>query len=59
VFTWAYGRGVSGQEPSSITIGARLACLGSFYRFPIGMKYMLLTLDTSPPRVTGPLTTGS
>ena len=27
VFAWAYGKGLSGKEPSAITIGARLACL--------------------------------
>jgi site-specific recombinase XerD len=38
VFTWAYGAGLSGKQPSSITIGARLACVSSFYRFLIRMK---------------------
>jgi site-specific recombinase XerD len=38
VFAWAYGVGLSGKEPSAITIGARLACLSSFYRFLIRMK---------------------
>jgi site-specific recombinase XerD len=38
VFTWAYGTGLSGRQPGSITIGARLACLSSFYRFLIRMK---------------------
>jgi site-specific recombinase XerD len=38
VFTWAYGIGLSGRQPSSITIGARLACVSSFYRFLIRMK---------------------
>jgi site-specific recombinase XerD len=38
VFTWGYGPGLSGREPSSITIGARVACLSSFYRFLIRMK---------------------
>jgi integrase len=33
VFMWAHGRGVSGKEPSPITIGARIACLSSFFRF--------------------------
>ena len=27
-------RGLSGREPSAVTIGARIACLSSFYRFP-------------------------
>jgi site-specific recombinase XerD len=38
VFSWAYGTGLSGKEPGSITISARLACLSSFYRFLIRMK---------------------
>ncbi len=37
VFTWAYGRGVSGKDPSANTISARIACLSSFYRFLIRM----------------------
>jgi hypothetical protein len=41
VFTWAYGVGLSGRQPSSITIGARLGCLSSFYRFLIRMKVTL------------------
>ncbi len=38
VFGWAYGVGLSGKQPSSVTIGARLACFSSFYRFLIRMK---------------------
>lgn len=38
VFTWAYGTGLSGKQPGSVTIGARLACVSSFYRFLIRMK---------------------
>ncbi len=37
VFAWGYGVGLSGKTPSSVTIGARLACLSSFYRFLIRM----------------------
>ena len=37
-FAWAYGVGLSSKEPSSVTIGARLACLSSYYRFLIRMK---------------------
>ncbi len=40
VFAWAYGTGLSGKQPGSITIGARIACLSSFYRFLIRMKVM-------------------
>src|SRR6266540_4117745 len=40
VFGWAHGIGLSGREPSSITIGARLACLSSFCRFLIHMGLM-------------------
>ena len=37
VFAWAYGVGLSGKQPSSVTIGARLACLSSCYHFLIRM----------------------
>ena len=33
VFAWAHGKGVSGKDPSPITIGARMACVSSFFRF--------------------------
>jgi site-specific recombinase XerD len=33
VFLWAHGKGVSGKDPSPVTIGARMACLSSFFRF--------------------------
>lgn len=33
VFVWAHGKGVSGEDPSPITIGARMACVSSFFRF--------------------------
>jgi integrase/recombinase XerC len=39
-FSWAHGVGLSGKRPSSITIGARLACLSSFYKFLIRMGLM-------------------
>jgi site-specific recombinase XerD len=39
-FAWAYGPGLSGKEPGPVTIGARLACLSSFYRFLIRMKVL-------------------
>ncbi len=38
VLAWAYGIGASGREPSSATIGARIACLSSYYRFLIRMN---------------------
>lgn len=37
LFAWAYGRSLSGRERSAATIGGRLACLSSFYRFLIRM----------------------
>jgi integrase len=37
VFVWAHGKGISGKDPSPVTIGARMACLSSFYRFLIRM----------------------
>lgn len=38
VFAWSYATGLSGRPPSSVTIGARLACVSSFYRFLIRME---------------------
>jgi site-specific recombinase XerD len=38
VLAWAHGIGASGREPSSTTVGARIACLSSFYRFLIRMQ---------------------
>src|SRR5687768_6633451 len=37
VLAWAHGVGLSGKRPSSVTIGARIACLSSFYRFLLRM----------------------
>ncbi|MCI0441183.1 MAG: tyrosine-type recombinase/integrase, partial [Chloroflexi bacterium] len=44
VFAYARGKGLSGREPSSVTIGARIACLSAFYKFLIRME-----LATSNP----------
>ena len=38
VLAWAHGIGPSGREPSSATVGARTACLSSYYRFLIRMN---------------------
>jgi site-specific recombinase XerD len=40
VFAWAYGVGASGREPSATTVGARLACVGSFYAFLVRMDVL-------------------
>ncbi len=37
VFGYAHGIGLSGKQPSSTTVGARMACISSFYRFLIRM----------------------
>ncbi len=37
---WAHGIGASGREPSSTTVGARIACLSSYYRFLIRMNVL-------------------
>ncbi len=37
VLGWAHCVGLSGRQPSAVTIGARTACLSSFYRFCIRM----------------------
>ncbi len=38
VLAWAHGIGLSGREPSSATVGARIACLSSYFRFLIRMN---------------------
>jgi site-specific recombinase XerD len=35
VFSFVHGAGPSGKDPAAATIGARLACISSFYRFLI------------------------
>ena len=37
VLAYAHGVGTSGRTPSGTTVGARIACLSSFYRFAIRM----------------------
>jgi integrase/recombinase XerC len=59
VFTYAHGVGPSGKEPSAVTIGARMACVSSFYRFLIRMDIVTSNpcdqlerpkVSPSPPR---------
>src|SRR5256885_5049645 len=38
VLAWSHGIGLSGREPSSATVGARIACLSSYFRFLIRME---------------------
>jgi integrase/recombinase XerC len=39
VLAWAHGIGLSGRAPSSATtVGARIACLSSYFRFLIRMR---------------------
>jgi site-specific recombinase XerD len=57
VLAWAHGIGLSGRTPSATTVGARIACLSSFYRFTIRMG--LLTANPCdalerPRTVTAP-----
>src|SRR3990172_91898 len=62
VFVFAPGGGPSGKEPKAITIGARLACISSFFRFLIRMKIVSSnpcdeierpTASPAPPRDAG------
>jgi integrase/recombinase XerC len=41
VLAWVHGIGKSGKTPSSTTVGARISCLSSFYRFLIRMGLVL------------------
>jgi site-specific recombinase XerD len=59
IFAWAHGVGVSGKEPGSVTIGARMAALSSFYKFLIRMEIVASNpcdklerpkVQQSPPR---------
>ncbi len=59
VFVYAHGVGPSGREPSAVTIGARMACVSSFYRFLIRMDIVSANpcdqlerprVSPSPPR---------
>ena len=60
VFLWAHGKGLSGKDPSPVTIGARMACLSSFFRLLIRMDIVgtnpcdrLERPRTSMPRARG------
>lgn len=59
IFAFAHGPGLSGKNPSPITVGARIACLSSFYRFLIRMELVQANpcdkverpkVSPSPPR---------
>jgi integrase/recombinase XerD len=59
VFAYAHGTGLSGRRPSAVTIGARIACLSSFYHFLIRMSIVHANpcdqlerprIQQSPPR---------
>jgi integrase/recombinase XerC len=41
VLAWVHGIGKSGRTPSSTTIGARIACLSSYFRFLIRMALVV------------------
>jgi integrase/recombinase XerC len=41
VLAWVHGIGRSGRTPSGTTVGARIACLSSYYRFLIRMGLMV------------------
>ncbi len=40
VFSFAHGIGLSGREPSPVTVGARLSCLSSFFKFLIRLDLL-------------------
>ncbi len=40
VFSFAHGVGLSGREPSPTTVGARICCLSSFYKFLIRLDLL-------------------
>jgi hypothetical protein len=53
VLAYAHGIGLSGRVPSSATVGARIACLSSFYRFAIRMG-LLVGNPATPSNARGP-----
>ena len=40
VFSFAHGVGLSGREPSPVTVGARLSCISSFFKFLIRLDLL-------------------
>jgi site-specific recombinase XerD len=46
VLAFVHGIGKSGRTPSTTTVGARIACLSSFYRFLIRMGLVVSTPAT-------------
>ena len=59
IFAYAHGVGLSGRQPSAVTVGARAACISSFYRFLIRMGLVVANpcdaierpkVATAPPR---------
>ena len=40
VFGFAHGIGLSGREPSAVTVGARLSCISSFFKFLIRLDLL-------------------
>ena len=59
VFAWAHGVGLSGKEPSAVTINARIGCASSFFRFAIRMGMIAMNpcdalerpkIHPSPPK---------
>jgi site-specific recombinase XerD len=41
VLAWVHGIGKSGRTPSSTTVGARIACLSSYYKFCLRMGLLV------------------
>ena len=40
VFSFAHSIGLSGREPSAVTVGARLSCISSFFKFLIRLDLL-------------------
>ena len=58
VFSFAHGIGLSGREPSPVTVGARLSCISSFFKFLIRMDVVKANpcdpVDRPKPRPGAP-----
>ena len=59
VFSFAHGVGLSGREPSPVTVGARLSCISSFFKFLIRHRMSsrptpVIRVDRPKPRPSCP-----
>ena len=58
VFSFAHGIGLSGREPSPVTVGDRLSCISSFFKFLIRLDLLKANpcdpVERTKPRPSAP-----